>query len=181
MRRLEALRVFLLETFAGLPRRAWLTIKYRGPRQFVLRAVTFPLRLTPLGRRLVPDRALPGNARARAWYRDNWRPVTIVIPTYGPPEPAIEAVRSIRRTCDPKRVRIVVTDDASPAPHADRLREALAGRAEVLLAGENGGFAVNANRGMRAAPDDHDVVLLNSDVVALPGWLEALQHSAHGA
>src|SRR3954451_15644442 len=125
MRRLEALRVFLLETFAGLPRRAWLTIKYRGPRQFLLRAVTFPLRLTPLGRRFVPDGALPGNARARTWYRDNWRPVTIVIPAYGPPETTIETVKSIRRTCDMKRVRVLVTDDASPAPHAERLREAL--------------------------------------------------------
>jgi GT2 family glycosyltransferase len=181
-RRLEALRVFLVETFAGLPRRAWLTVKYRGPRQFVLRALTFPLRLTPVGRRIVPDRALPsGNARARAWYRDNWRPVTIVIPSYGPPDSTIETVRSLRRTCDPKRVRIVVTDDASPAPHADRLRRELEGRAEVLLADRNGGFAVNANRGMRTAPEDHDVVLLNSDVIALPGWLEALQDAAYGA
>jgi GT2 family glycosyltransferase/glycosyltransferase involved in cell wall biosynthesis len=181
-RRLEALRVFLVETFAGLPRRAWLTIKYRGPRQFVLRALTFPLRLTPLGRRIVPDRALPvGNARARAWYRRNWRPVTVVIPSYGPPETTIETVQSVRRTCDAKRVRIVVTDDASPPPHAERLRDALAGKAEVLLADENGGFAANVNRGIRAAPDDHDVVVLNSDVVALPGWLEALQHAAHGA
>src|SRR3712207_8020190 len=108
-RRLEPLRVFFAETFRGLPRRAWLTIKYRGPRQFVLRAVTFPLRLTPLGRRLVPDLALPpASARARAWYRENWRPVTIVIPAYGSPDTAIETVRSVRRTCDPKRVRIVV-------------------------------------------------------------------------
>ena len=173
--------MLLVETFAGLPRRAWLTVKYRGPRQFVLRAITFPLRFTPLGRRIVPDRALPGNARARAWYRDNWRPVTIVIPSYGPPETTIETVRSLRRTCDPKRVRIVVADDASPAEHAQRLRAALEGKAEVLLAGENRGFAANANRGMRAAPDDHDVVLLNSDVIALPGWLEALQHAAYGA
>jgi GT2 family glycosyltransferase/glycosyltransferase involved in cell wall biosynthesis len=181
MRRLEALRVFLLETFSGLPRRAWLTIKYRGPRQFVLRALTFPLRLTPLGRRFVPDRALPGNARARAWYRDNWRPVTIVIPAYGAPEPTIEAVRSIRRTCDPKRVGIVVSDDASPPPHDERLRDALAGKARVLLAEENAGFAANVNRGIRAAPGDHDVMVLNSDIVALPGWLEALQHAAYGA
>src|SRR3954451_108437 len=99
MRRLEALRVFLLETFAGLPRRAWLTIKYRGPRQFLLRALTFPLRLTPLGRRLVAAPPPPAHPRGRTGYRDNWRPVTFVIPAYGPPEPTIEAVRSIRRTC----------------------------------------------------------------------------------
>jgi GT2 family glycosyltransferase len=181
-RRLESLRALLAETFGGLPRRAWLTIKHRGFRQFLLRAVTFPLRLTPLGRRIVPDRALPsGSARARAWYRSSWRPVTIVIPSYGPPEPAIEAVRSLRRTCDPKRVRIVVVDDASPAPHGDRLRSSLEGNAEVVLGDENVGFAANANRGMRMASEHDDVVLLNSDMVALPGWLEALQHAAYGA
>jgi GT2 family glycosyltransferase/glycosyltransferase involved in cell wall biosynthesis len=181
-RRLESLRALLAEAFGGLPRRAWLTIKYRGFGQFVLRAVTFPLRLTPLGRRIVPDRALPtGAAQARRWYRDNWHPVTIVIPSYGPPETTIETVRSLRRTCDPARVRVVVADDASPPPHGERLRAALDGQADVILAGENAGFAANANRGMRAAPEGDDVVLLNSDVIALPGWLEALQHAAYGA
>ena len=34
---------------------------------------------------------------------------------------------------------------------------------------------------MRAAAEDHDVVLLNSDVIARPGWLEALQQAAYGA
>ena len=180
--RLESLRALLVEVFGGLPRRAWLTIKHRGWRQFLLRAVTFPLRLTPLAGRVVPDLGLStGSARARAWYRANWRPVTIVIPTYGPPDTTIETVRSLRRTCHPKRVRIVVVDDASPAPHGERLRTGLEGRADVILADENAGFAANANRGIRTAPEGDDIVLLNSDVVALPGWLEALQHSAYGA
>ena len=181
-RRLEALRAFLVDNFGGLPRRAWLTIKHRGWRQFALRLVTFPLRFVPGGSRLVPDRAPPtGSTVARAWYRRNWRPVTIVIPSYGPPETAAEAVRSIRKTCDLRRVRIVVVDDASPAPHPENLRATLRGKAEVILAGENAGFAANVNRGIRAAPPDHDVVVLNSDVIALHGWLEALQHAAYGA
>jgi GT2 family glycosyltransferase/glycosyltransferase involved in cell wall biosynthesis len=179
-RRFESLRAQLIDLFSGLPRRAWLTVKYRGPGQFALRAITFPLRLTPLGRRL-PGASTRASANARAWYRASWRPVTVVIPSYGPPEPAIDAVRSLRRTCDPKKVRIVVVDDASPAPHGERLRSALEGKAQVLLEGENAGFAVTANRGMRTAPADHDVVLLNSDVIALPGWLEALQHAAHAS
>ncbi|MEA2309829.1 MAG: hypothetical protein QOI65_2115 [Thermoleophilaceae bacterium] len=181
-RRLEALRAFLVDTFGGLPRRAWLTIKHRGVRQFLLRVVTFPFRLTPWADRLVPDRAPPtGSTVARSWYRKSWRPVTIVIPSYGPPETALEAVRSLRRTCDPKRVRIVVVDDASPAPHPEHLRAALEGKADVILAEENAGFAANVNRGIRAADPSHDVVVLNSDVVALHGWLEALQHAAYGA
>jgi len=180
--RLESLRALLADNLSRLPRRAWLTIKYRGLGQFLLRALTFPLRLTPLGRRIAPDRLPPtGSSEARGWYRGNWRPVTVVIPSFGPPETTVDAVKAVRRTSDPKKVRVIVVDDASPAPFGEQLRDALEGKAEVILAGENRGFAANANRGMRAAAEDHDVVLLNSDVIARPGWLEALQHAAYGA
>ena len=107
--------------------------------------------------------------------------MTVVIPSFGPPETTVDAVKAVRRTSDPKKVRVIVVDDASPAPFGEQLRDALEGKAEVILAGENRGFAANANRGMRAAAEDHDVVLLNSDVIARPGWLEALQHAAYGA
>ena len=180
--RLESLRALLADNLSRLPRRAWLTIKYRGLGQFLLRALTFPLRLTPLGRRIAPDRLPPtGSSEARGWYRGNWRPVTVVIPSFGPPETTVDAVKAVRRTSDPKKVRVIVVDDASPAPFGEQLRDALEGKAEVILAGENRGFAANANRGMRAPAEDHDVVLLNSDVIARPGWLEALQHAAYGA
>ena len=44
----------------------------------------------------------------------------------------------------------------------------LGARGIEVIAGEaNGGFAVNANRGLRAADPEHDVVLLNSDVTPL--------------
>ena len=181
-RRLAALRVRMVDLFGGLPRRAYLTLKHRGVGSFLFRALTFPLRLTPLGRRIGLGSDRTYAARARRWYEESWRPVTIAIPHYGPPEQTVETVRALRRTTDPARVRIVVADDASPAPHPRRLREALAGLAdEVILGEENAGFARNANRALRAARPGDDLVLLNSDVVALPGWLEMLQHSAYGA
>src|SRR5437764_7878428 len=180
--RLESLRALLADNLTRLPRRAWLTIKYRGLGQFVLRALTFPLRVTPLGRRIGPDRLPPtGSSEARAWYRANWRPVTVVIPSFGPPDTTIDTVKAVRRTSDPKKVRVVVVDDGSPAPFGAQLRDALRDKADVILAEENRGFAANVNRGIRAAAEDHDVVLLNSDILARPGWLEALQHSAYGA
>ena len=43
---------------------------------------------------------------------------------------------------------------------------------------ENSGFAANVNRGLRATDPDRDVVVLNSDVEALPGWLACLQYAA---
>jgi GT2 family glycosyltransferase len=171
----------MIDLFGGLPRRAYLTIKYRGVGSFLFRALTFPLRLTPAGRFLAIGRDRTHAAKARRWYEDNWRPVTIAIPHWGAPEQTVETVNALRRTTNPERVRIVVADDASAAPHGQRLREALAGKAEVILADENRGFAVNANRALNAAPEDDDLVLLNSDVLALPGWLESLQHAAYGA
>jgi GT2 family glycosyltransferase/glycosyltransferase involved in cell wall biosynthesis len=179
--RLQALRVRLVDLFGGLPRRAYLTLKYRGVRSFLFRAITFPLRLTPAGRFLGIGRDRTYAAMARRWYEDNWRPVTIAIPHWGSPEQTVATVTAVLRTTDRERVRIVVADDASPAPHPKRLRDALDGRAEVILAEENGGFAVNANRALGAAREGDDLVLLNSDVVALPGWLESLQHAAYGA
>ena len=179
--RLTRLRFRLIDLFGGLPRRMYLTIKYRGLWQFVYRTVTFPLRLTPLGARLGLERDRTYEARARRWYDEHWRPVTIAIPHWGDPGQTVETVNALRRTTDPERVRIVVADDASPAPHPQRLAEQLEGKAEVILGEENAGFAVNANRALRAAAPGDDVVLLNSDVIAMPGWLEALQYVARGA
>ena len=179
--RLQRLRIRLIDLFGGLPRRAYLTVKYRGWGSFLYRSITFPLRLTPLGRYLGIERSRTYTAQARRWYEANWRPVTIAIPHWGPPEQTIETVEAIRRTTDRDRVRVVVADDASPAPHPERLRAGLEGKAEVILAEENAGFAVNANRALRAAGERDDVILVNNDVVArLPGWLEALQMGAYG-
>lgn len=179
--RLQRIRIRLIDLFGGLPRRAYLTIKYRGWRSFLFRVVTFPLRLTPLGRHLGIERDRTYAMQARRWYEANWRPVAIAIPHWGPPEQTVETVDALLRTTDAERVRIVVADDASPDPHPQCLRAALEGKAEVILAEENAGFAVNANRALRAARDDEDVILLNNDVVArTPGWLEALQLAAYG-
>ena len=179
--RIAALRIRMVDLFGGLPRRAFLTIKYRGWRSFLFRAVTFPLRLTPFGRHLGIGRDRTYAAKAKRWYEDEWRPVTIAIPHWGPPEQTVETVKAVLRTTDSERVRVIVADDASPAPYPQQLRDALAGKAEVILAEENGGFSVNANRAIDAAREGDDIVLLNSDVIALPGWLESLQHSAYGA
>jgi GT2 family glycosyltransferase len=178
-RRLEALRLRVVDLFGDLPKRAYLTIRYRGLGQFLFRAVTFPLRLTPFARYLPVGRDRTFASKARRWYAAEGRPVTIAIPHWGEPDQTVETVNALLATTDPERVRIVVADDASPAPYPQELQRRLAGKAEVILAEENAGFAVNANRAMKAAPPDHDVVLLNSDVSALPGWLEALAHEAY--
>jgi GT2 family glycosyltransferase len=163
---------------AGLPRRAWLTLRHQGLGTFLWRAVTFPLRFTPLHRHVRHDVYHAREHRAaRRWYRRHGRPVTVVIPTYGEPTLTIDAVRSVRRTVNMRRMRIVVVDDGSPAADRERLTRELADQAEVILGERQAGFATNANRGLSAATGD--VVLLNSDVVAHRRWLERLQYHAY--
>jgi GT2 family glycosyltransferase len=171
----------LRRLFSGLPRRAVLTVKYHGWREFTRRLILFPLRLTPFGRRLgMAPRMSDPAAPARAWYRRYGRPAAVVVPTFGDPAVLAPALRSFRRTLDRDRTRVIVCDDGSGAEHVASLRR-IARRygAELVLGDEQRGFAGNCNRGLRAARPDEDVVLVNSDVIAHAGWLDALQHAAY--
>ncbi len=161
----------------NLRRRIYLTYRYHGFGTLLFRAVTFPLRFTPLRKRLAlrsqgHDAELRG---AQSWYRRNGSPVDVVIPSYRDAEHVATLVRSIRKTVPREMARIIVADDASGPEHLQALR-AIEGI--VVIAGErNAGFAANVNRGLAATDPDRDVVLLNSDMEALPGWLAALQYA----
>jgi GT2 family glycosyltransferase/glycosyltransferase involved in cell wall biosynthesis len=167
---------------ANLRRRVVLTYRYLGPREVASRIATFPLRFTPLRHRLkLGSLAETEQRRAASWYRENGRPVSIVIPTYGDPGYVGAAVRSIRSTTSRELVRIVVADDATPtAAYVEQLK-AIEGIDTLILGEENVGFAANANRGLRAADPVLDVVLLNADIVARKYWLESLQYGAYSS
>jgi GT2 family glycosyltransferase len=164
---------------AGLPRRAWLTLRHLGPREFLIRAVLFPLRLLP-GRHRYPT-GTPHHeiGQATAWYALHAQRVLVVIPSYGDPSLAIAAVRSVRATTRAERVRIVVADDGSDERHVRRLRRLR--RVELVEGAEQRGFAANCNRGIALRRPDEDLVLLNSDVIAHEAWLEGLQFTAYQA
>ncbi len=164
---------------ADLIRRGRLTLEHHGPRELAVRLVTFPLRPTPIGARLgYGSRYGSVEARARRWYRRNARPVTAVIPTYGDPSLAIQAARSLIRTTRRGRLRVIIVDDASPAPEHLAALRAFPG-AELVVQPENRGFAAACNAGIARAPAGQDVVVVNSDVIAQRAWLERLQHAAY--
>ncbi|MFL5886357.1 MAG: glycosyltransferase [Thermoleophilaceae bacterium] len=168
---------YVADLFSDLPKRAYLTLKYHGWRTVLFRIVTFPLRLTPLGPKLGLGKGRRQlYAELRNWYRRFGRPVAIVIPTYGDPALTIDTIKSVQKTVDRDKVRIIVCDDGTPEEQLAPLR-AVQG-IELIESEENAGFAVNCNRGIRAA-DRLDVILLNNDVVAHKGWLEGLQHVAY--
>ncbi|HXP98989.1 MAG TPA: glycosyltransferase [Solirubrobacteraceae bacterium] len=163
---------------AGLRRRIYLTYRYLGWRTLLYRVLTFPLRFTPLRRRLsLRSRTGEDSFRqALAWYRQHGRPVCIVIPSYRDAERVATLVASIQRTVPAGLARIIVADDASGPEHVAALR-AIEG-IEVVEGQSNSGFAANVNRGLRAADEQLDVVVLNSDMEARLGWLACLQFAA---
>ncbi|MGD1058501.1 MAG: glycosyltransferase [Solirubrobacteraceae bacterium] len=167
-----------LGAFANVRRRIYLTYKYFGLRTLLFRAITLPLRFTPLERRLrLRTHARDQELRSAVeWYSQHGRPVDIVIPSYRDAAHLRKLVRSIRRTTRPGMARVIVADDCSGAEYLAELRD-LEG-IDIVVAGEcNAGFAANVNRGLRATDGNRDVVLLNSDVEALPSWLECLQYA----
>src|SRR4051812_2173926 len=90
---------YVRRLFAGLPRRAHLTLRHHGARETARRVVTFPLRLTPWGHRLgLAPRMSDPSAPARAWYREHARPVAIVVPTFGDPAVVKPLLRSLKRS-----------------------------------------------------------------------------------
>jgi GT2 family glycosyltransferase len=164
----------------SLWRRLVLTWRYHGPLSVAWRIITFPLRATPLRDRIGVQRLIdPSSLQARRWYRANGDPVVVLIPSYRDADSVRALVRSIRKTTSPELVRIIVADDCSGPEHLAALRR-IPG-IEVVEGDRNAGFAANVNRGLRAAGDELDVVLLNSDVVARRDWLAALQYASREA
>ncbi len=163
---------------AGLRRRIYLTYRYLGWRTLLFRIVTFPLRFTPLKRRLRLRSSSSEDAyrRAVAWYREHGEPVDIVIPSYRDAALVAALVKSIHVTVPDGLCRIIVADDASGAENVSALK-AIDG-IEVIEGAENKGFAANVNRALAVTSPDRDIVLLNSDVEARAGWLACLQYAA---
>ncbi len=109
------------------------------------------------------------------------REVDVVIPVFGALEFTLACLDSVLADL-PRWAHVHVVDDASPDPEAAVALRRLAdeGRITLEVNPENLGFPASANVGMRHDPE-RDVVLLNSDTLTPPGWLESLREAAYGA
>lgn len=108
-------------------------------------------------------------------------PVDVLIPVYGGLKETLGCLDSVLATV-PRGTQVIVIDDASPdAALVARLQQLARKRRIVLLRlPENKGFPGASNAGLRAA-GGHDAVLLNSDTLVPPGWLERLRDAAYSA
>lgn len=119
---------------------------------------------------------------AKSWFAQHGRAVTIVVPSYRDSHLLAAMLEGLQASTPAGTYRLIVTDDASNDPRHAAYLDTMESNLDVVTvvrSSENGGFAKNVNRALRVVPDDADVVLMNSDVVPLDGWLAALQYSLH--
>jgi len=107
--------------------------------------------------------------------------VDVVIPAYRGLRLTLDCIASVLATV-PRTTHVVVVDDASPEPELAKALQALHRRRRIRLIRhtENLGFPAAANTGLRACAG-RDAVLLNSDTLVAPGWLERLRAAAYAA
>ncbi len=100
--------------------------------------------------------------------------VAIVIPVYNALHYTVQCLESVREhTRSP--YEIIVVDNGSTDGTAKHLqqRAAQGWPVRIITNGQNLGYTVAANQGMRAAEADC-VVLLNNDTLVSPGWIEGM-------
>lgn len=97
-------------------------------------------------------------------------PVSIVIPAFNQVAYCQACVASLRR-CTPRPVKLILVDNGS-TDGVGPFFDSVAG-AEAVHALSNRGFAGGVNLGLERA--EGHVVLLNSDTLLTPGWLDRLE------
>lgn len=105
---------------------------------------------------------------------------TVIVPVYNAPDEVRDCLISVLKHTDLARDRLLVIDDGSPDPAVAPMLAEFEGRPGVTILRNtpNIGYTKTINRGIREAGED-DVVLLNSDTVVTPRWLEGLRCAAY--
>lgn len=140
-----------------------------------------PVRL-PRARRVFPVAPARGAAPARAPRRAAccW----VVIPVYADRARTLACLDSVRQSLPSPvggvTVQVMVVDDATPDPLLARALDDRAAQGSIMLRrhAANGGYPAAVNTALADARG-MDVVLLNSDTLVAPGWLEELRRVAY--
>ena len=121
----------------------------------------------------VPDKPFGADRRMRS--------VTVVIPVHNGASVTIPCLKSVFAGTGPM-ARIVVVDDGSTDSALIRTLDDLAAQRKIKLIRHPRpvGFTGSANAGILAARG-RDVVLLNSDTLVPPGWLDRMRAAAYSA
>lgn len=113
------------------------------------------------------------------WYKGHSKPIQLVIPSYNDLNVLIPCIESIKATTDPEKVKVIIVDDYCQPENKKELQKLEDEQVTVIYREKNGGFAKAVNTGLRATNKKQDVILVNSDIIAHEGWVEALQYGAY--
>ncbi len=103
----------------------------------------------------------------------------VIIPVYNAYEELRECIASVQEHTDLKKNRVIVIEDASTDVRVREFLKAL-NNVELVCNEQNIGYTKTCNKGISlAAPCD--VVLLNSDTIVTPRWLESLRVAAYSS
>ncbi|MGB6087414.1 glycosyltransferase family 2 protein, partial [Parvibaculum sp.] len=106
-------------------------------------------------------------------------PPAVIVPVYNAAKEVDECLEALL-THTRGQARIIIIDDASPAPEVKEVlsRYEAEGSVEIYRNENNLGFTRTVNRGIELA-GRADVVFLNSDTKVTPGWLLNLRVAAY--
>ncbi len=100
---------------------------------------------------------------------------TVIIPIHNAPQALAACLESVKLTV-PAVAEVLLLDDASDHPDVQPLIRKYLGRLgsawRMEQQTQNLGFVATVNRGMQMT--EGNVVLLNSDTIVTPGWLQGL-------
>ena len=98
---------------------------------------------------------------------------SIVILSYNTYNLTKSCIESIRKFTPAGSYEIIVIDNASQDASVAWLKRQK--DIELVCNKENKGFPGGCNQGMELAEDGNDILLLNSDTIVTPRWLENMQ------
>lgn len=106
--------------------------------------------------------------------------VVVAVPIYGNPSAVRDCLESLLASLSqaPHKVTIHLHDDASKSAEIDRILAKVPASVTTSVSAVNQGFTRSANFLLERYRQD-DIVLLNSDTVVFPGWLDALRRAAY--
>ena len=105
----------------------------------------------------------------------------IIVPIYNAYDCVVECVDSVIRNTDMKQNRLILINDKSPDERISKLLNKYKNKYKDIIVienEENKGFVGTVNVGMKQS-DKNDVLLLNSDTVVTPNWMDNIKKCAY--